>query len=87
MDDNSPPEIDIFIDSYDFKSGSRVSQNPLLIVELYDKNGLNITNKNSFQTMTAIIDDSIAVELNEYFSTKKDDYTRGVIRFPLENLK
>ena len=37
--------------------------------------------------MTAIIDDSIAVELNEYFSTKKDDYTRGVIRFPLENLK
>ena len=87
LDDDSPPEIDIFIDSYDFKSGSRVSQNPLLIVELYDKNGLNITNKNSFQTMTAIIDDSIAVELNEYFSTKKDDYTRGVIRFPLENLK
>ena len=87
LDDNSPPQIDIFIDSYDFKSGSRVSQNPLLIVELYDKNGLNITNKNSFQTMTAIIDDSISFELNEYFSTKKDDYTRGVIRFPLENLK
>tara|TARA_B100001287_G_C22638244_1_gene508743 strand:- start:971 stop:1486 length:516 start_codon:yes stop_codon:yes gene_type:complete len=37
--------------------------------------------------MKAIIDDSIEIKLNRYFSYKKDDYERGSVRIPLENLK
>ena len=85
--DNSPPKIDIFIDDYNFKSGSSVSKNPLLIVELFDENGLNVTNKNSFQMMSAILDDTISFELNKYFTTIKDDFKRGIIRYPLQNLQ
>ena len=84
--DNRPPDIDIFIDSYNFKSGQTVSKNPLLIVDLFDLNGINITNTNTFHTMRAIVDDSITIALDNYFTNNIDDYQRGVIRYPLENL-
>ena len=87
QNDNDGPEVDIFLDSYNFISGDRVSESPLLIVDLYDKNGINITEKNTLNTMKAIIDDSIEIKLSRYFSYKKDDYESGSIRVPLENLK
>ena len=87
QNDNDGPEVDIFLDSYNFISGDRVSESPLLIVDLYDKNGINITEKNTLNTMKAIIDDSIEIKLSRYFSYKKDDYESGSVRVPLENLK
>ena len=80
------PEIEIFLDDYDFVSGSTVSKSPLLIVDLFDKSGLNITETKTFHMMSAIIDDTTEVYLNDYFSPSKDDYTRGLIRYPLNNL-
>ena len=87
INDNLGPQIDIFLDSYDFISGDIVSLSPLLIVDLFDENGLNIIEKDSYNKMTAIIDDTIQITLNRYFNYLKDDYQRGSIRVPLENLK
>ena len=36
--------------------------------------------------MRAIVDDSIIIALDNYFTNNIDDYQRGVIRYPLENL-
>ena len=80
------PEIEIFLDDYDFISGSTVSKSPLLLVDLFDKNGLNITETKTFHMMSAILDDTTEIYLNDYFSPLKDDYTRGLIRYPLNNL-
>ena len=41
--DNTPPEVHLYLDSREFKSGDIVSQNPLLIVDLYDNSGINST--------------------------------------------
>jgi len=41
--DNTPPEVYLYIDSREFKSGDIVSQNPLLIADLYDGSGINST--------------------------------------------
>ena len=87
IEDLVPPTIDIFIDSYDFISGNSVSKDPLLIVDLYDFSGINITEKNSFQTMRAILDDSVEIKLNDYFITNKNKFKEGVVRYPLTGLK
>ena len=87
VEDLVPPTIDIFIDSYDFISGNSVSKDPLLIVDLYDFSGINITEKNSFQTMRAILDDSVEIKLNNYFITNKNKFKEGVVRYPLTGLK
>ena len=86
-DDTTPPTIDIFLDSYDFISGNSVSKDPLLIVDLFDLNGINITEINSFHTMRAIVDDTIEIKLNDYFITSKNEYKQGVIRYPLNGLE
>ena len=80
------PEIEIFIDDYNFTSGNKVSKSPLLIVDLFDKNGLNITESKTFHMMTAILNDTAEIYLNDYFSPTKDDYTSGSIRYPLNML-
>ena len=85
-DDDIGPEINIFIDDYNFISGNRVSKSPLLIVDLFDKNGLNITESKTFHKMTAILNDTSEIYLNDYFSPLKDDYTSGSIRYPLNML-
>lgn len=41
--DNNPPEVNLYLDSREFKSGDIVSPNPLLIVDLYDDSGINST--------------------------------------------
>ena len=80
------PQIEIFIDDYNFITGNKVSKSPLLIVDLFDKNGLNITESKTFHMMTAILDDTTEIYLNDYFSPWKDDYTRGSIRYPMNML-
>ncbi len=84
--DNKGPDIELFIDSYGFKSGDIVSRNPLLIVDVFDESGINLSEKKSFQKILAIIDDTISIKLNEYFSYQKDSYQDGSIRFPIDGL-
>ena len=84
--DKIGPEIEIFIDDYNFTSGNKVSKSPLLIVDVFDKNGLNITESKTFHKMTAILNDTAEFYLNDYFSPKKDDHTSGSIRYPLDML-
>ena len=84
--DEEGPEINIFIDDINFISGDEVSKSPLLIVEAYDQSGLNLTNMNSYQKMIGIVDDTTIIYLNDYFTYNKDDYQRGIIRYPLGDL-
>ena len=84
--DKKGPELNIYVDDMDFKSGDKVSKSPLLIVEVFDENGINLTNINPYQKMIGIIDDSISVILTDYFSYNKNDYQRGFIRYPLGEL-
>ena len=84
--DMTPPDVEIFINNYDFNSGDVVTKNPLLIVDVFDDNGINVSNKNEFLLPKAIIDDSINVSLLRYFSQVKDSYTKGKILYPLNNI-
>ena len=84
--DEEGPEINIFIDDMNFISGDEVSKSPLLIVEAYDQSGLNLTNMNSYQKMIGIVDDTTIIYLNDYFTYNKDDFQRGIIRYPLGDL-
>jgi len=59
------PQIEIFIDDYNFISGNKVSKSPLLKVDRFDKNGLNITESKKFHMMTSILDDTTEINLND----------------------
>ena len=84
--DETPPEINIFLNDRTFKSEDNISSNALLIIDLYDENGINIYNSDYSNNIVATLDDSINFILNDYFISLKDDFKKGTIRYPIENL-
>lgn len=86
--DNQGPQIELFLDSPSFKSGDITSKNPTLLANLSDENGINTVGTGIGHDITAVIDDdySNVMVLNNYYQANTDDYTRGVIEFPLQDL-
>ena len=86
--DTRGPEIKLYLDDVSFKDGDETSQNPLLIAEVSDENGISTVGTGVGHDITAILDDNYSdvLILNEYYKAAKDDYTRGIIQFPLRNL-
>lgn len=86
--DNQGPQIQLFMDSESFVSGDKTSKNPILIAKLSDENGINTVGTGIGHDITAILDDdySNVLVLNEYYQANIDDYTSGILQYPLKNL-
>ena len=76
------------MDSYDFKSGDQTSKNPILLANLSDENGINTVGTGIGHDITAILDNdnSNIIVLNKFYHSEMDNYTKGTIRFPLQDL-
>jgi len=86
--DNKGPEIEIFMNDEDFTFGETTNENPLMIVKLYDENGMNTVGNGIGHDMTGLLDDNSQdlIVLNNFFESELDDYQRGRIDYPLNNL-
>lgn len=82
------PEIDLYMDSPDFRSGDRTAKNPTMLAFLSDENGINTVGTGIGHDITAVLDDdySNVYVLNNFYQANVDDYTGGTIRFPFKNL-
>ncbi len=87
--DNAPPEIKVFLNDESFVDGGLTHPNPLLIVHLYDDNGINISKRSIGHELVAILDgkENDAIVLNDFYSTVANDYRRGIVKYRLENLE
>ncbi|MFC2149954.1 type IX secretion system sortase PorU [Calditrichota bacterium] len=74
--DAIPPEIDLYFDNRAFRSGDAVNSDPLLIVDVFDSSGVNLTGAMG-HGVYARIDDRAPIDLTTYFSYDLDDYQRG----------
>lgn len=86
--DNKGPDISLFMDSEDFTSGDKTSRNPMLLAYISDENGINTAGTGIGHDITAVLDDdySKTMVLNQYYLADINDYTSGVLKFPLKNL-
>lgn len=86
--DNNGPEIDLYLDDTEFKSGDQTGKNPVLLAFLSDENGINTVGTGIGHDITAILDNeySNVLVLNKYYKSNADDYTSGSISFPLQGL-
>jgi hypothetical protein len=85
--DNNGPLIDVYLNDRSFMDGDKVYDSPLLIVDLADENGIN-TAGGIGHDITAVLDDNQLDPylLNAYYTTELDDFTKGSLSFPLQNL-
>lgn len=87
LSDNTPPEIELFLNDMQFTSGQATSPNPLLLARLSDENGINISNQGFGQNITISIDGGSEFIVNEFYSALKDTYQTGLVSYPLNDLE
>lgn len=87
-DDGKGPELDIFLNDQRFVNGNLVNSAPNLIIELQDQSGINTTGTGVGHEIIATIDTKPqrSFVLNDFYEGSLNDYTRGRIEYPLDEL-
>ncbi len=90
LTDEIPPDIQLYMDDTTFIEGGYTSPNTTLIAYLQDESGINISDRGLGQNITAVLyqeqEESQRWVLNDFFVSEKDDFQRGVLTYPIENL-
>jgi hypothetical protein len=83
---DAAPEINLCLDSWNFRSGDAVSEAPLLMAEIADSSGINLT-VNSGKNIMILLDDSInaddLIDVSTGFIYKQGSHTRGTLNWQL----
>ena len=76
--DTRGPDVEIYLDTLTFKDGDIVSKKPLLIVNLFDENGINATGNGIGHRIEAWFDDSpVSIDLTDKFVSSLVDSRFG----------
>lgn len=84
--DATAPEVMAFLNDTIPLNRYVVKPNADLVLLLRDENGINISKSGIGQNITATLNDSVVYSLNDFYSTRKDDFTKGIVRFPMRAL-
>lgn len=89
INDDQPPTIYAYMNDESFVSGGITNSSPILLLDISDDYGINVTGNAIGQDITATLDGdnrNIFI-LNDFYEAKKDNYSSGIVRFPLNNLE
>ena len=87
--DYDEAELSLFINTRTFKDGGITDENPILIADVFDESGINTVGNGIGHDITAVLDGNTSnpYVLNDFYEAAKDDFTKGIINFPLYNLE
>ncbi len=86
INDDNGPEIDVYFQGQEqFTSGDIIGQNPVLIAELEDENGINMTDQTG-HFISLQIDDAPPQNISGFFVYERNSFTKGFIQYPLDNV-
>ena len=87
------PELDAYLNDDNFVNGSLVNPDPTLFVNVFSEGGVNTTGAGVGHEIIAILRNTDNPQqeqtfiLNDFYSGELDDFTRGQIEYPLDNLE
>lgn len=86
--DSVGPEISVWFNTAGFVPGGDTNETPLLMLSLYDADGINTTGIGVGHDLIAIVDNNprMTYVLNSYYTSEAGDYTRGSVAFSLPEL-
>ncbi len=84
--DTIGPEITLYMDSRNFRSGDVINQNSKIIADFYDESGINLTGTIGHK-IEAIFneDESKKIDLTQYYNSVSG-FQYGTIEYPIDNL-
>lgn len=86
--DTLGPQMRLYLNTPQFKSGGKTHETPLFVAELEDKAGINTVGSGVGHDLMLSVDGSpvLTYVLNDYYTPATGDYTRGTVRFTLPEL-
>jgi len=89
LDNDAPPTVELFMNTFNFKDGGITSDSPILLAQIDDDYGINLSGTSIGHDLTAIIDGKTenTIILNNFFEPETDNFTKGIVRFPLTDLE
>ena len=87
-EDNTGPEIQLFMNDESFLDGANTNASPNLIAKLFDLSGINTSVTAVDHDIVGILDgdESNPIILNDFYQTELDDFTRGKVVYRLRDL-
>ncbi|MEX0813194.1 MAG: type IX secretion system sortase PorU [Chitinophagales bacterium] len=87
--DETPPQVEVFMNDENFVFGGVTNESPLLLVNLLDESGINTVSTGIGHDITAILDENTAdaIVLNEYYEAELNSYSRGKVSYPMSELE
>ena len=89
IQDNTGPDITLFLDDTTFVFGDNVTPSPIFIASLTDSSGINIIPDDVGKDLVLTIDgrSDLNFILNNYYTPSTTTYQNGEVIFPIEQLK
>ena len=84
--DNTPPQIDLFINDTSFVSRGITRPDILFVGKLSDESGISTSNSESEPGIIAVLDDEDEIILNGYYIGAKNTYKKGWVTYPYKDL-
>ncbi len=82
--DKSAPVITAFLNTGSFKDGDAVEAFPTLYADIGDDSGIRISGSPETCGMTAVLNDTLALPIYDYYSSDLDSYLSGKVVMPLD---
>ncbi len=88
IDDNTGPDIKLYMNNESFVNGGITDPNPILLVKLKDEYGINTTGNGLGHDLVAFLDNNTDKQyvLNDYYEASQDLANEGVVRYGFKNL-
>ena len=89
--DNEGPEVLVYMNTEEFVRGGITDNNPKILVQLYDENGINTVSNSIGHDLTSTVfapdQNEESYVLNDFYESRINDYTRGSAIYPLKDLQ
>ena len=86
--DNKGPEIKLYLNDNGFVSGDQTNDSPVLMAELFDEHGINVSQNGVGHDIVVTVDGDTynSIVLNNAFTPAVDSYKEGSIIYPFFDL-
>lgn len=85
--ENAGPDIELYMGDTTFVSGGLTGTSSRIVALLSDESGIDISSFDPQNDIIAILDDTLTLRLNAYYTADTDTYERGRVDYPIEHLK
>lgn len=88
IEDNEGPEIDIYFNDRSFSYGGKTNSEPILIVDLKDENGINLSSSSIGHDISAALEEQTAdkIVLNDFYEPTTDKVGEGTVTYQMSEL-